>query len=325
MLLGTEDTMAAWCGASETRRKRAAEAAALGPLYEAGGKGETATACFWYGVGAMGHHVDMAAIGDALKPTARDVMDEALAGVDFARRDAFAVGLMANSGMSIKVVAPAWVAASPAEKSAVANAIGVDVNVDYPDTMDTAKVFHRLGGAAMVERDALRLFYDALTSRTPPMRAPMVNGNAGLSPWVVSLNLRSTSLTAEVIPPPRGGLLIGRDGRRFRVKSMAALAVAIGAQAVAPRIDFDHRSERSSPTFTGSTAAAGWLSNFRVNENGGIDADMALGDEAAIAIRDGRYRHLSPAFELNKEGEIIGLSSVALVNDPNLALHAPAA
>ena len=330
MLGGPESSIAAWCGASEARRKRAAEAVGLGPLYEAGEKGEKATACFWYGVGAMGMHVDQEQIRQALIPTPHDVVAEAMGGVQFASHNAFALGLMAEGDKNIKMVVQAWVAASPWEKRAVAEAMDIDLDGDEPDEAGTASVFYRLGEVAMEHRDARTVFYRALTSKTPGSappaeRATMVEGNAALNPWTVSLNLRGASLTMEVIPPPRGGYLTGRDGRRYRVKSMAALAAAIGAQAVAPRIDFDHRTERTSPTFAGSTRAEGWLSNFRVNGNGGLDADMQLGDAVAMAIGRGEYRYLSPALTHDSAGEVTGLSSVALVNDPNFDLRVRAA
>ncbi len=331
MLGGPDSIIAAWCGAAEARRKRAAESVGLGPLYAAGEKGEKATACFWYGVGAMGMHVDQEQIRQALIPTPHDVVAEAMGGVDFASRDAFAIGLMAEGGdKSIKLVVQAWVAALPAEKRAVAEVMDIDLGSGDPDEAGTARVFYRLGEVAMEHRDARAVFYRALTSKTPGsapprQRAMMAASDSALNPWVVSLNLRGASLTMEVIPPPRGGYLTGRDGRRFRVKSMAALAARINAQAVAPRIDFDHRSERVSPTFAGSTRAEGWLSNFRVNGNGGLDADMQLGDAAAAAIANGEYRHLSPALTHDSAGEVTGLSSVALVNDPNFDLVARAA
>lgn len=323
---GPNSLIAAWCGAAEARRQRAAEAVGLRPLYEVGEKGEKATACFWYGVGAMGMHIDPEQLRKALTPTPADVMAEAMGGVDFAASNAFALGLMAEGGdKSIKVVASAWVAATPAEKRAVAEVMDIDLSGDDPDEAGTASVFYRLGEAAMEHRDARMVFYRALTSKTPRGQAMMAESDTGLNPWVVSLNLRHASLTMEVIPPPRGGYLTGTDGRRFRVKSMAALAAAINAQAVVPRVDFDHRTERSSPTFAGSTAAEGWLSNFRVNGSGGMDADMALGDKAAEAIRNGGYRYLSPALVTDKAGEVTGLSSVALVNNPNFNLRVRAA
>ncbi|MDE0203197.1 MAG: hypothetical protein OXK73_12275 [Rhodospirillaceae bacterium] len=151
-----------------------------------------------------------------------------------------------------------------------------------------------------------------------------------LSPWCVDLNL--TAMTgenapppsAEVIPPPDGdGIIEGRDGRRYRLKDAAALAARINAQQVKARIDFDHRSERISPTFAGSTAAEGWLKNARPNARGGIDADLELSSWAAMSLRSGSYRYLSPALFHTSDMEVTGLSSVGLVNDPNFNLPAP--
>ena len=151
-----------------------------------------------------------------------------------------------------------------------------------------------------------------------------------LHPWTVALNLQTLmgdnapTPSAEVIPPPdANGVVKGRDGRRFRMKDAAALAARINAQAVMPRIDFDHRSERRSPTFAGSTAAEGWLKNARVNVRGGIDADLELSSWAAMSLRGGSYRYLSPALLLTTDMEITGLSSIGMVNDPNFSLEAP--
>ena len=151
-----------------------------------------------------------------------------------------------------------------------------------------------------------------------------------LSPWAVALNLPAMARenaalpSAEVIPPPDGnGVIEGRDGRRYRMKDAAALAARINGQEIGPRIDFDHRSERSSPTFAGSTAAEGWLKNARPNARGGIDADLGLSSWAAMSVRSESYRYLSPALFHTSDMEITGLSSVGLVNDPNFNLPAP--
>ena len=338
MLGGVDNLIAAWCGAAEARRKRTAEAVRLGPLYEAGEKGEKATACFWYGVGAMGEHVDSEQMRQALEPTARDVIAEAMGGIDFASHNAFALGLMAEGGdKSIKTVVNVWMAATPAEKRAVAEAMDIEVGAGDPGEAVTAGVFYRLGELAMRDREARAVFYRVLTDKKPgsapgsaPYSAPaatpgMIEGNAALNPWTVALNLRGAALTMEVIPPPQSGLLRGYDGRTYKVQDMAALAAAIAAQPVAPRLDFDHRSERKSPTFAGSTRAEGWLSNFRVNARGGIDADLEPNETAASAIANDGYRYLSPALVLDRDGNVTGLSSVALVNDPNFSLRARAA
>ena len=133
-------------------------------------------------------------------------------------------------------------------------------------------------------------------------------------------------VTAEVIPPPgEGGVLKAADGRRQVVRDATALASALNAQAWAVRLDRDHRSEPVSKTFEKSTEADGWLGSFRVNARGGIDAEFDLGEEARNSLRDKKYRYLSPAVLLDKADNVVGLSSVALVNNPNfLGLGAPA-
>ena len=56
-------------------------------------------------------------------------------------------------------------------------------------------------------------------------------------------------IRAEIVPPPGpDGCIEGADGRRQYVADMHALAAGIAAQAVQPRIDCDHTSERTSPT-----------------------------------------------------------------------------
>ena len=56
-------------------------------------------------------------------------------------------------------------------------------------------------------------------------------------------------LTIEVIPPPgAGGLLPSRCGRRQRVADASKLVDDLNAQALRARVDFDHRSEPTSPT-----------------------------------------------------------------------------
>ena len=132
------------------------------------------------------------------------------------------------------------------------------------------------------------------------------------------------AMRVEIIPPPDAdGFLPARDGRRQRVPDMAALAAAIAAQSVEPRLDFDHQTERGSPTFRGETAAEGWVRNPALNERGGISADLALSQWAAHRVKTGDYRYLSPAlFHANET--VTGLSSLALVNDPNFsALRLP--
>ena len=127
----------------------------------------------------------------------------------------------------------------------------------------------------------------------------------------------------EVIPPPgAGGVLPAADGRVQRVRDPAALAAALNAQAHAARIDRDHRSEPSAQTFAGTTEAEGWLSNFSLNHRGGISADADLDDALVKVLRAKRYRYISPALLLDAD-DVVGLSSIGFVNNPNLAIESP--
>ncbi len=146
---------------------------------------------------------------------------------------------------------------------------------------------------------------------------------AALTTSLPALQSQATSLTAQVVPPPGDdGRLPTLDGRSHVVDDVEELARAINAQAVAPRIDFDHHSEPGSRAHTGSTEAQGWVRNARVDGEGGLTADLEFNAAARQKVTDGAYRYLSPALALGDDGEsVVGLSSVALVNNPNLPLR----
>ena len=125
-----------------------------------------------------------------------------------------------------------------------------------------------------------------------------------------------------VIPAPgAGGRIPSRDpDRPVTISDPAALVAALNAEYPAVRVDRDHRSERVSPTFAGDTAAEGWIEEFRLGPDGAIEGRMQLGAQARAAVQAKRYRYLSPALyqDFTRDGEVHGMSSVALVNDPNL-------
>ena len=133
------------------------------------------------------------------------------------------------------------------------------------------------------------------------------------------------TVRAVVIPAPgAGGVVPTRGGAVHRLPRPAQLAAALNAQEVDARIDFDHESEPASKTFSGSTAArGGWLSDFRAEADGAISAALALSAEAAEKLRRKLYRYLSPGLYLKRGGEIVAISSLALVNNPNMRLDAP--
>ena len=133
----------------------------------------------------------------------------------------------------------------------------------------------------------------------------------------------SNEQIVDVLPPPGAdGLLATKDGRQYRVSDPAMLVERLNAQMPEVRVDFDHQTERQSHTYRGSTAAEGWVSQFRVAANGAIQAVMALSAYALHRVRSREYRYLSPAMWYGKDGEITGFSSLALVNNPNMPLPA---
>ena len=125
-------------------------------------------------------------------------------------------------------------------------------------------------------------------------------------------------IVAQIIPPPVDGRLQTDDGRVQIVEDPAALAAAINAQAVVPRIDIDHESEPQSRAYRGSTQARGWVRNARVNEAGGISAELDLHPETVDLLARDRYRWLSPGLFMESDRRVAGLSSLALTNRPNL-------
>lgn len=167
---------------------------------------------------------------------------------------------------------------------------------------------------------------------TAPERIELNAGPAGTRVVIHALGLpvaahalQGRTVTVEVVPPPGpGGLLPSRDGRRQRVPDVRALVDRLNHQDVRARVDRDHQSEPTSKTYIGTTAAGGWLSSYRANARGGIDADMALSDEFRELLRQKRYRYVSPGYLIAADDTVIGLSSLALVNNPNLPLDAPA-
>ena len=133
------------------------------------------------------------------------------------------------------------------------------------------------------------------------------------------------SVRAIVIPAPRpDGVVPTRGGPTHRMSDPSRLAAALNAQQVDVRIDFDHESEEIAKTFAGSSEAkGGWLSDFRAEEDGAVSAVLALSAAAADKVRRKLYKYLSPGLYLARRGEIVAMSSLALLNNPNMGLVAP--
>ena len=134
------------------------------------------------------------------------------------------------------------------------------------------------------------------------------------------------TVRAVIIPAPGAdGVVPTRGGRTHRMSSPARLAAALNAQEVDVRIDFDHGTEDVAKTFAGTTEAkGGWLSDFRAEVNGAISAALALSADGADKLRRKLYKYMSPGLYLGRRGEIVAMSSLALLNNPNMDLPVPA-
>lgn len=79
-------------------------------------------------------------------------------------------------------------------------------------------------------------------------------------------------------------------------------------------IDYEHS------TIEGEKApAAGWITDLRYVDGGGIEARVTWIEEAADYIGKGEYRYFSPVFFVRKSDKrVIGVHSVALTNAPKI-------
>ena len=77
-------------------------------------------------------------------------------------------------------------------------------------------------------------------------------------------------------------------------------------------VDVDHASATG-----GSTAAAAWAKNLRV-EDDGLCADFELTPRGRELVEGRSYRFVSPGWTLSEDGTPLALCSVALTNRPNL-------
>lgn len=83
-------------------------------------------------------------------------------------------------------------------------------------------------------------------------------------------------------------------------------------------VDVDHKSTKSGNDK--DTKAAGWLSKFIVDPIKGLFAKMKLTRYGRDLVDSREYRHLSPVFALNANGEPIDLHSVGMTNRPALSM-----
>lgn len=87
-------------------------------------------------------------------------------------------------------------------------------------------------------------------------------------------------------------------------------------------IDYEHASELKAPNGDPAPAAA-WATELEVRDGNAIWAKVEWTPKGRESVANREYRYLSPVLIYEKvSGRIVGLSSAALTNKPNLALTA---
>lgn len=122
----------------------------------------------------------------------------------------------------------------------------------------------------------------------------------------------------ELIP---AGRVAGRDGRTWNNIHPQGILDAFTAQGMDLPIDLEHATELKAPL--GEPApAAGWIKELQ-NREGVIWGRVEWNASGKDLVGGKQYRYLSPVILYQKDnGLIVGLTSVALTNRPNLNLQA---
>lgn len=120
---------------------------------------------------------------------------------------------------------------------------------------------------------------------------------------------------------PAGPVITGRDGRSWRLDDPQAIVDAFAADGVDLPVDLEHATEIKGPK--GEAApAVGWVKQLEVR-NGAIYGRIEWTNEGKMRIAEREYRYTSPVFLARRgTGQITRLSSVGLVNKPNLHIKA---
>ncbi len=163
--------------------------------------------------------------------------------------------------------------------------------------------------------------YQSPTNQSAEKGAPIVIGAL-----CVDLPHRNALVTPdaeiEVLPPIVNGQFSDRTGAVYLVPDVDALLSRLNTADPQVRMDIEHSSEPSSPTFHGSTSAIAWLKDFKRNDRGGINGTITrhtAGGEYLLSSNI--YRYVSPAFYHDQSRRILNLTSVALTNAPKLPIQ----
>ncbi|MEW6595658.1 MAG: phage protease [Thermodesulfobacteriota bacterium] len=148
--------------------------------------------------------------------------------------------------------------------------------------------------------------------------------NSGATDTRAALNFEMP--TAAPVPEwimllPAGPEISGRDGRAWRLDDPQAVVEMFAAQGLDLPVDIEHATEIKGPN--GEPApAVGWVKALEARD-GQVWGRVEWTTEGGFAVGDRRYRYISPVFIYDKTSkQILRLTSVALTNQPNLAVQA---
>ncbi len=141
-----------------------------------------------------------------------------------------------------------------------------------------------------------------------------------------------SSCTTQAISAPSqrfriipAGLFRAHDGRPYCLQGWfmnGAAAQRIIATAIANKrdylIDYEHQTLNAQSN-TGAVPAAGWFKHLQWIEGDGLYVtDARWTAQASSMISSKEYRYISPVFSFDSAGNVTGLHSIALTNNPAL-------
>jgi phage I-like protein len=147
-------------------------------------------------------------------------------------------------------------------------------------------------------------------------KSTLGDGSIRISLCTVAITSNGAPEWIELIPAGKFSAVDGR-GPFLNEDPQAIVAASIAKMPqVGLVLDYDHSTDLAAPE--GRPApAAGWLKQFKV-ENGAIFARIEWTRDAAEALKEKKYRYVSPVFEHDKEGHVERILRAALTNNPAL-------
>lgn len=120
---------------------------------------------------------------------------------------------------------------------------------------------------------------------------------------------------------PAGPEIKARDARRWTLPDPQVLVTAFAANQADLPFDIEHATEIKAPK--GEDAPAqGWIKEMQVRADRTVWARVEWNAAGAARLTGKEYRYVSPAFRHTAAGEILAVTSAALVTQPALTMPA---